>query len=85
MAKILENMKKSLINGQDNPNKNNEADTYERDWPQLPCFDIPEVSSIKCDGSMQFKKDTQIEDGEEWTVEGEWLNGVPHGVCIVEN
>ena len=35
---------------------------------------------------MQFKKDTyRISIGTEWTVEGEWLNGVPHGVCIVES
>ncbi len=33
---------------------------------------------------MQFKKDKYIGDGVEWTVEGEWLNGVPHGVCIVD-
>lgn len=30
---------------------------------------------------MQFKKDKY----EKWdSVEGEWLNGKPHGVCIVE-
>ena len=35
---------------------------------------------------MQFKKDKHIMFGdEEWTVEGEWLNGVPHGVCIVDS
>ena len=34
---------------------------------------------------MQFKKDKHVVDGEEWTVEGEWLNGVPHGVCIVDS
>ena len=34
---------------------------------------------------MQFKKDNHIEDGIEYTVEGEWLNGVPHGVCIVDS
>ncbi len=84
MAKILGNMIKSLINGQDNQNKNIEADN-KRDWPHLACFDIPEVPSIMYDGSMQFKKDMHIVDGEEWTVEGEWLNGVPHGVCIVDS
>jgi len=26
-----------------------------------------------------------MEDGEKFTVEGEWLNGVPHGICIIEN
>ena len=35
---------------------------------------------------MQFKKDThKTPKGVKWTVEGEWLNGVPHGVCIVES
>ena len=34
---------------------------------------------------MQFKKDKYIIDEEEFTVEGEWLNGVPHGVCIFES
>jgi hypothetical protein len=35
---------------------------------------------------MQFKKDThKTPKGVKWTVEGEWLNGVPHGICIVES
>ena len=36
---------------------------------------------------LQFKKDTYYVDFiiGEYTVEGEWLNGVPHGICIVEN
>jgi hypothetical protein len=47
---------------------------------------LPDVSEIKNDGSMQFKKDTyRTRYGSELTVEGEWLNGVPHGVCIVES
>ncbi len=34
---------------------------------------------------MIFKKDKHIMyEEEEWTVEGEWLNGVPHGVCIFD-
>ena len=38
------------------------------------------------DGKLQFKKDTYIPGiVAENTVEGEWLNGVPHGICIVEN
>jgi hypothetical protein len=45
---------------------------------------MPDVSEIKNDGSMKFKKDKYYVDDEEFTVEGEWLNGVPHGVCIVE-
>ena len=33
-----------------------------------------------------FKKDKfNDEDCKECTVEGEWLDGVPHGICIVEN
>jgi hypothetical protein len=34
---------------------------------------------------MQFKKDKYIHNGIEYTVEGEWLNGVPHGVCIIDS
>ena len=34
---------------------------------------------------MQFKKDKHLSEAEEITVEGEWLNGVPHGVCIVDS
>ncbi len=34
---------------------------------------------------MQFKKDTYIVEDEKFSVEGEWLNGLPHGVCIVDN
>ena len=33
-----------------------------------------------------FKKDTYNVDGMgEWVVEGEWLEGKPHGVCIYDN
>jgi hypothetical protein len=46
---------------------------------------MPDVSEIKNDGSMQFKKDAYTSGGIEYTVEGEWLNGVPHGVCIVDS
>ena len=45
---------------------------------------MPDASDIKFDGKMQFKKDKYIYDEEEITVEGEWLNGVPHGVCIID-
>jgi hypothetical protein len=45
---------------------------------------MPDVSEIKNDGTMQFKKDKYLVDEKEFTVEGEWVNGVPHGVCIVE-
>jgi hypothetical protein len=44
---------------------------------------MPDASEIK-HGTMQFKKDKYICDEKEFTVEGEWLNGVPHGVCIIE-
>jgi hypothetical protein len=46
---------------------------------------MPDVSKIKNDGSMQFKKDKYKIGWIEYIVEGEWLNGVPHGVCIVES
>ena len=55
------------------------------DWPLLPYFDAPEFSSLKYDGKRQFKKDKFInEDGDEWTIEGEWIDGVPNGICIFE-
>jgi hypothetical protein len=54
--------------------------------PHLPCFDVPEISQIRNDGKLQFKKGIyNVEDKGKITVEGEWLNGVPHGICIVEN
>ena len=45
---------------------------------------MPDESDIKFDGKMQFKKDKYIYNGIKYTVEGEWLNGVPHGVCIID-
>ncbi len=45
---------------------------------------MPDASDIKFDGKMQFKKDKYTYNEIEFTVEGEWLNGVPHGVCIIE-
>ena len=44
---------------------------------------MPDASEIK-HGTMQFKKNKYIYEEEEYTIEGEWLNGVPHGVCIIE-
>jgi hypothetical protein len=44
---------------------------------------MPDASEIK-HGTMQFKKDKYFCNEKEYTVEGEWLNGVPHGVCIIE-
>ena len=56
------------------------------DWPHLPYFDAPEFSSLKYDGKRQFKKDKFIdEDDVERTIEGEWIDGVPNGICIYEN
>ncbi len=41
---------------------------------------------MKFDGSHIFKKDTVTNEyGFECTVEGEWLNGVPHGICIMDS
>jgi hypothetical protein len=39
------------------------------------------------DGSIIFKKDNYETDEEDHVaiVEGEWINGVPHGPCIVES
>ncbi len=45
---------------------------------------MPDASDIKFNGKMQFKKDKYIYKKKEYTVEGEWLNGVPHGVCIID-
>lgn len=43
------------------------------------------MSKIWFDGSIQFKKGEYVDQfGQELIVEGEWLNGVPHGLCIVE-
>ncbi len=54
--------------------------------PHLPYFDAPEFSSFKYDGKRQFKKDKFIvKEGDEWTIEGEWIDGVPNGICIYEN
>ncbi len=50
--------------------------------PHLPCFDLPEFSKIWCDGKIQFKKDKYEFDGMKMEVEGEWLDGKPHGMCI---
>ena len=56
------------------------------DWPHLPYFDAPEFSSLKYDGKRQFKKDKFIDEKDiEWTIEGEWIDGVPNGICIFEN
>jgi hypothetical protein len=51
------------------------------------CFhNLPEFSSIKYDGKHRFKKDKFIDkNGVEWTVEGEWLDGLPNSICIFEN
>ena len=72
------------IKSNEEEKKSDEAD--ESPFPHLPCYDLPDISQIWFDGKIQFKKDEFImEDGEKFTVEGEWLNGVPHGICIFEN
>ena len=43
------------------------------------------MSQIWFDGKIQFKKDKFNFLGVQTTVEGEWLNGKPHGICIIEN
>ena len=73
-----EEEKKGVDDGQaaDNPKLSN-----------LRCYDLPEFSKIRYDGTIQFKIDFyEIQlDGQQFkfTVEGEWLNGKPHGICIV--
>ena len=55
------------------------------DIPFQSFFDLPEISSMKYDGRQVFKKDKfTTEDGIECTVEGEWLDGVPNGICIFD-
>ena len=54
------------------------------DWPPPPDF-APEFSSFKYDGKRQFKKDKFIINEIEWTIEGEWIDGVPNGICIYDN
>ncbi len=48
---------------------------------------MPDISKIRYDGAYQFKKDTyEIKmEGKnvKFNVQGEWLNGKPHGLCIV--
>jgi hypothetical protein len=49
---------------------------------------MPDISKIRYDGAYQFKKDTyeiKIKDYgiRKFHVQGEWLNGKPHGLCIV--
>jgi hypothetical protein len=45
------------------PNNNNEEEKKSEEeelteWPHLPCYDVPEISQIRYDGKLQFKKDT---------------------------
>jgi hypothetical protein len=46
---------------------------------------LPEISVIKYNGNIKFKKGTTTVDGTTSSVEGEWLNDRPHGICIVDN
>ena len=66
--------------------KDHNDDQKSSECPRLGCFDLREIGKIKYDGSIIFKKDTFINEfGAEYTVEGEWLDGVPHGICIVDS
>ena len=79
---------KLLLSDQSNKQeeKKEEKTTKHHEQHQLSCFEVPDMSKIWFDGSIQFKKEQFVDQfGQELTVEGEWLNGVPHGVCIVEN
>jgi hypothetical protein len=72
------------------PNENKEEEKKSEEsnkpqYPHLPCFDLPEFSQIWCNGKIQFKKETKIEEGKQTTIEGEWLDGKPHGICIFED
>ena len=55
-------------------------------YPRLPCFHDQPSSQLTRYGMYVFKKDTyKVKGMEEWVVEGEWLEGKPHGVCIYED
>jgi hypothetical protein len=49
---------------------------------------VPDFSSIWFNEKQRFKQDkhvvTRFGKQHVWTVRGEWLNGVPHGVCMYE-
>ena len=63
-----------------------EEDSEQSSFLHLPSQKLPDISDIWYDGKLQFKKDVHtMQNGESFTVEGEWMDGVPHGVCIVEN
>ena len=53
-------------------------------YPQLLCFHDLSIQQIRY-GMHIFKKDKYMVYGREWVVEGEWLEGKPHGVCIYDN
>jgi hypothetical protein len=48
---------------------------------------LPEFSKIRHDGTLQFKEDAYeirlYGKINKILVHGEWLNGKPHGICIV--
>ena len=55
--------------------------------PTLRCYEI-DISKFDLFGRYQFKKDTYEiklpgEEPKKFNVEGEWLDGKPHGICIV--
>ncbi len=49
---------------------------------------MPDISKFNLFGRYQFKKDTYEiklpgEEPKKFNVHGEWLDGKPHGICIV--
>jgi hypothetical protein len=49
---------------------------------------MPDISKLNLFGRYQFKKDIYEiklsgEEPKKFNVEGEWLDGKPHGICIV--
>ncbi len=70
----------------DHQSRDHNHDQKSSQWPHLGCFDLKEIGKIKYDGGIIFKKDIFVNDDWHYgTVEGEWLDGVPHGICIVDN
>ncbi len=43
------------------------------------------MSEIWNNGKILFKKDKYDIGERRFTVEGEWLDGKPHGICIIED
>ena len=53
-------------------------------YPRLPCFHDPAIQQTQF-GMLLFKKGKyNVDVWGECVVEGEWLGGNPHGVCIYD-